>query len=120
MSIEDVVTIRSKYQKMTNPYVYSVTVIDLYTDKVLGIRRTPVIYTQFKFAEQSVKNNSNNLSDGTYQYAVIEETVLNVIRPSVDYMIPKQWWYKYNSVMDEFQECIVPPQLRSQSGFGIG
>lgn len=106
---------------MINPYVYTVTVIDLYTDNVVGIRRTPVIYTQFKYAEHAVKNNSNNLSDGlTYQYAVIEETVLNVIRPCVDYMIPKQRWYKYNSALDEFVECQVPPQLRSQSGFGIG
>jgi hypothetical protein len=105
---------------MINPIVYTVTVIDLYTDKVLGIRRTPVVYTQFKFAEHSVKNNSNNLSDGTYQYAVIEETVLNVIRPSINYMKPNQWWYKYNSVVDEFVKCHTPIELRNQSGFGIG
>jgi len=105
---------------MINPIVYTVTVIDLYTDKVLGIRRTPVIYTQFKFAEHSVKNNTMSLSDGTYQYAVIEESVLNVIRPCVDYIIPTRWWYKYNSATDEFEECQCPPQLRNQSGFGIG
>lgn len=105
---------------MINPVVYTVTVIDLYTDKILGIRRTPVIYTQFKFAEHTVKNNSNNICDGSYQYAVIEETVLNVIRPCVDFMKPNQWWYKYNSVTDEFEECKVPPQLINQSGFGIG
>jgi hypothetical protein len=106
---------------MTNPTVYTITVIDLYTDKVLGIRRTPAVFTQFKYAEHAVKNNSNNLSDGlTYQYAVIEETSLNVIRPSIDYIQPKQWWYKYNSVTDEFESCKVPPQLINQSGFGIG
>lgn len=105
---------------MINPIVYTVTVIDLYTDKVLGVRRTPVIYTQFKSAHLSVKNNSSTLTDGTYQYAVIEETVLNVIRPTVDYIKPSQWWYKYNSVTDEFEECSVPVQLRNQSGFGIG
>jgi hypothetical protein len=106
---------------MINPIVYTVTVIDLYTDKVLGIRRTPVVYTQFKYAEHSVKNNSNNLSDGTtYQYAVIEETVLNVIRPCVDFMSPNQWWYKYNSATDEFEQSQCPPQLKNQCGFGIG
>ena len=105
---------------MINPIVYTVTVIDLYTDKVLGIRRTPVIYTQFKFAEHSVKNNTMNLTDGTYQYAVIEESVLNVIRPTVDFMKPSQWWYKYNSAVDEFEESQCPSQLRNQSGFGIG
>jgi hypothetical protein len=105
---------------MINPIVYTVTVIDLYTDKILGIRRTPVIYTQFKFAEHSVKNNTMSLSDGTYQYAVIEESVLNVIRPTIDFMKPNQWWYKYNSARDEFEECQVPHQLRNQSGFGIG
>jgi hypothetical protein len=106
---------------MINPIVYTVTVIDLHTDKILGVRRTPVIYTQFKYAEHSVKNNSNNLSDGiVYQYAVIEESVLNVIRPTVDFMKPSQWWYKYNSATDEFEPCQCPPQLRNQCGFGIG
>jgi len=105
---------------MINPIVYTVTVIDLYTDKILGIRRTPVIYTQFKFAEHSVKNNTMSLSDGTFQYAVIEETVLNVIRPTVDYIKPSQWWYKYNSVIDEFEDCEPPIQLKNQSGFGVG
>lgn len=105
---------------MINPIVYTVTVIDLYTDKILGVRRTPVIYTQFKFAEHSVKNNTMGLSDGTYQYAVIEESVLNVIRPTIDFMKLNQWWYKYNSVTDEFTESQCPPQLRNQSGFGIG
>jgi len=105
---------------MINPIVYTVTVIDLHTDKVLGVRSTPVIYTQFKYAEHSVKNNSNNLSDGTtYQYAVIEESMLNVIRPTVDFMKPSQWWYKYNSATDEFEEYQCPPQLRNQCG-GIG
>jgi hypothetical protein len=106
---------------MINPIVYTVTVIDLYTDKVLGIRRTPAIFTQFKYAEHAVKNNSSNLSDDiTYQYAVIEETVLNVIRPCVEHITPTQWWYKYNSVIDEFEQCKVPPQLQNLCGFGIG
>ena len=106
---------------MINPMVYTVTVIDLNTDKILGIRRTPVIYTQFKYAEHSVKNNSNNLSDGlTYQYVVIEESVLNVIRPCIDFMKPYQWWYKYNSATDEFEEYKPPVQLRNLCGFGIG
>jgi hypothetical protein len=45
---------------------------------------------------------------------------LNVIRPTIDFMKPNQWWYKYNSARDEFEECQVPHQLRNQSGFGIG
>ena len=106
---------------MINPRVYTVTVIDLNTDKILGIRRTPVVYTQFKYAEHSVKNNSNNLSDGlTYQYVVIEESVLNVVRPTLDFIRPFQLWFKYNSATDEFEESVAPPQLRNQSGFGIG
>ena len=106
---------------MTNNTIYTVTVIDLYSDKILGVRRTPVIYTKFRYAELSVKNNSNNLSDdGIYQYAVIEETMLNVIRPCIDFLRPYQWWYKYNSATDEFEECQTPPQLRNQCGFGIG
>jgi hypothetical protein len=105
---------------MINPIVYTVTVIDLYADKVLGIRRTPAVYTQFTFAKHAVRNNMKSLSDGTYQYAVIEESVLNVIRPAIDFIEPHQWWYKYNSILDEFEECNKPAQLRNQSGFGIG
>jgi len=105
---------------MINPTVYTVTVIDLYTDKVLGIRRTPAIFTHFKYAEHAVKNNNGDLADmSNYQYAVIEETVLNVVRPCIDMQFSK-WWYKYNSVIDEFEECNAPPQLINQSGFGIG
>jgi hypothetical protein len=106
---------------MINPIVYTVTVIDLYTDKVLGIRRTPAIFTQFKYAEHAVKNNSGDLSDGlTYQYAVIEETVLNIIRPCIDEIKSNKWWYKYNSAIDEFEVCNPPIQLANHSGFGIG
>jgi hypothetical protein len=106
---------------MNNPIIYTVTVIDLYTDTVVGIRRTPAIYTQFEFAEKSVRNNTKDLADGgAYQYAVIEETVLNVVRPCIDLITPNQWWYKYNSATDEFERCHAPIQLRNQSGFGVG
>lgn len=106
---------------MNNPIVYTVTVIDLYTDKVLGIRRTPAIFTQFKYAVLAIKNNTDDLADGlTYQYAVIEETMLDVIRPCVHEIKSNKWWYKYNSVLDEFEESNAPPQLMNQSGFGIG
>ena len=101
--------------------VYTVTVIDLYTDKVVGVRRTPGVFTQFKHAEYIVRNNTNDLSDGlTYQYAVIEETMLNIVRPCIDVIRPTQWWYKYNSATNEFECCQVPPQLKNMCGFGIG
>ena len=105
---------------MTSPTVYTVTVIDLYSDPTVGIRRTPVIYLKLGDAVYAVKNNLGNMSDGiTFQYAVIEETRLNVVRPQLDY--PQQsWWFKYNSAVDEFVSCAVPTQLRNQSGFGIG
>ena len=105
---------------MTSTTVYTVTVIDLYSDPTLGVRRTPVIYLELGDAVYAVKNNLGNMSDGiTFQYAVIEETRLNVVRPQLDY--PQQsWWFKYNSAADEFISCGVPPQLRNQSGFGIG
>ena len=105
---------------MTSPTVYTVTVIDLYNDPTLGVRRTPAIYLVFNDAVYAVKNNLGNMSDGiTFQYAVIEETRLNVVRPQIDYK-QQCWWFKYNSATDEFVSCIAPPQLRNQSGFGIG
>lgn len=100
--------------------VYTITVIDLYTDKVLGLRRTPAIFTDLHTAIYTVRNNVDNLSDGIlYQYAVIEESVLNVVRPNLE-LSGFRLWFKYNSAKDEFEECPAPPQLRMQSGFGIG
>ena len=100
--------------------VYTVTVIDLYTDTVLGLRRTPAIFTDLDSAIYTVRNNVDNLSDGIlYQYAVIEETVLNVVRPNLEHS-NLRLWFKYNSALDEFVECKAPPQLRMQTGFGIG
>jgi len=105
---------------MINPIVYTVTVIDLYTDKVLGLRRTPAIFTDLNKAIYTVRNNVENLSDGImYQYAVIEESELNVVRPNLDGQ-GLRLWFKYNSALDEFEESSPPLQLRMQSGFGIG
>jgi hypothetical protein len=103
-----------------NNTVYTVTVVDIYTDTVVGIRRTPAIFTDLHTAIFTVKNNVQDVSDGgTFQYAAIEETQLNYIRPSVD--SPRRcWWFKYNSATDEFIQDIAPHALRNQSGFGIG
>lgn len=105
---------------MINQTVYTITVLDLYTDKILGIRRTPAIFTDLHDAIYTVRNNVDNLSDGIlYQYAVIEESLLNVVRPNIEHS-SLRLWFKYNSVMEEFDECLPPPQLRMQTGFGIG
>lgn len=105
---------------MINPTVYTITVIDLYTDKVLGLRRTPAIFTDLNKAIYTVRNNVENLSDGImYQYAVIEKSELNVVRPNLDGQ-GLRLWFKYNSALDEFEEVPPPSHLRLQSGFGIG
>jgi hypothetical protein len=105
---------------MTTNIVYTVTVIDLRNLLPLGIRRTPLVCTDIEDAIYAVKNNMQDLADGaTYQYAVIEKTVLNVVRPNIE-GDGSRFWYKYNSVTDEFEPCEVPKALRNQTGFGIG
>lgn len=100
--------------------VYTVTVIDLRNLLPLGIRRTPLICTELEDAIYAVKNNIRDLADGaTYQYAVIERSMLNEIRPNLEQM-SMRLWYKYNSVIDEFEPCDMPVALRNQTGFGIG
>lgn len=100
--------------------VYTVTVVDLYTDPVLGIRRTPVIYSRFDDAAFTVRNNVGDIAENaSFQYAVIEESYLNVVRPQMDSKL-KRWWFKYNSATEEFEPCVVPRQLLHQNGFGIG
>ena len=105
---------------MITSTVYTVTVIDLRNLLPLGIRRTPLICTELEDAIYAVKNNLRDLADGsTYQYAVIERSLLNEIRPNLEQQ-SMRLWYKYNSVIDEFEPSEMPIALRNQTGFGIG
>lgn len=103
--------------------VYTVTMLDLVSDPVLGTRRTPVIFTSLEKAISAVKNNEDDLTDDNlYQYAVIEETLLDVIRPDLIYDVRKLW-FKYNMASKEFEFCPLdnlPKALIKLSGFGIG
>jgi hypothetical protein len=100
--------------------VYSVTVIDLRSENVIGFRRTPAIFTKLEDAMFAVKNNLHDISDdSTYQYAVIEKTKLNVIRPNLENK-STQWWFRFNSASGEFVETIKPSTFLHQTGFGIG
>jgi hypothetical protein len=103
-----------------NNTVYSITVVDVRGNDVLGFRRTPGIFNRLEDAKFIVKNNFNDISDdSTFQYAVIEETELNSIRPNLE-SNSKQWWYRFNSVTGEFVRTDKPAKFLHQSGFGIG
>lgn len=103
------------------PVVYSITMVDLSDfDNPLGFQKTAAIFTDLNRASYAVKNNEDNLADsGAYQYAVIEKTALNLIRPLIDCSELKLW-FKYNSILDEFEPCVEPKQFIRVSGFGIG
>lgn len=102
--------------------VFTVTVIDIVGDPVLGNRRTPAIFTSLDDAVRAVRNNDNDMADDNfYQYAVIEETLLNVVYPMIDG--GEKLWFRYNSILDEFEPCepiTVPNRLAKLHGFGIG
>jgi len=102
--------------------VYTITVIDIRDgDSVLGFQKTPAIFTTLEHAVYAVVNNENDLADdGTYQYATIQQTWLNEIRPLLQLTNTTKLWYQYNSVLDEFQPCIEPKQFNRVNGFGIG
>lgn len=105
---------------MKHSIVYTITVIDIRVNFPLGLRATPLICDNIEDAIYAVRNNLNDLSDGAiYQYAVIEKTFLNVVRPNLEEDSMKLW-YKYNSVIDEFEPCSIPTILQNQNGFGIG
>jgi len=101
--------------------IYTVTVIDTRdTTSVLGFQKTPAIFTDLQRAVYAVTNNEGDLADeSTYQYAVIEQTWLNEIRPLLEVSTDKLW-YQYNSVLDEFHPCNEPKQFHRVHGFGIG
>ena len=100
--------------------MYTVTVLDFHTDAILGIRRTPAVYTKWADADFTIRNNLQDLADGgTFQYGVIEESRLNMIRPNLECQRPR-WWYKYNQIHNIFEPCAGLAPMRYQSGFGIG
>lgn len=107
---------------MTKMIVFSVTVIDIIGDPVLGSRRTPGIFTTLEKALSVVKNNEGDIADNNlYQYAVIEETLLDELRPTL--LDGVKLWFKYNTITDEFDPCsntTLPFQLNRLHGFGIG
>ena len=102
--------------------VFTITVINIVSDPVLGVRQTPAIFTSLPDAIRTVRNNDNGMSDeGFYQYAVVEETLLNKVYPRLYDGV--RLWFKYNAVLDEFEPCdsmSIPKQLRNLCGFGIG
>jgi hypothetical protein len=102
--------------------VFTVTVIDIIGDPVLGNRRTPAIFTSLTDAIRAVRDNEGDMADdGFYQYAVIEETLLNVVYPFIDG--GEKLWFKYNSILDEFEPCKppnIPSKIAKLYGFGIG
>jgi hypothetical protein len=102
--------------------VFTVTMLDIIGDPVLGSRRTPAIFTSLSDAIRAVRDNESDMADdGFYQYAVIEETLLNAVYPFIDG--GEKLWFKYNSIIDEFEPCepiTVPNRLAKLHGFGIG
>jgi len=105
---------------MMSNTVYTVTVIDLRVGIPLGLRRTPLICTKLEDAIYAVTNNLRDLADGaTFQYAVIEKSLLNTIRPTLE-VDSMKLWFKHNSVTSEFEPTMVPAMLHNQAGFGIG
>jgi hypothetical protein len=103
--------------------VYSLTLLDLVGDPILGNRRTVAIFTNLERAKWIVKNNLNNLTDDNfYQYAVIEKTELNTVRPQLKVENTEKYWFKYNTVLEEFEPLTIIPSgnIFKLSGFGIG
>jgi len=101
--------------------VYTITVIDINDRKnILGVRRTPAIFSTLQAAAFTVRNNIGDLSDGgLYLYAVIEESLLNEVRPNIERQ-SKQLWFRYNCVLQEYEPILKPEQFKNQFGFGIG
>lgn len=103
--------------------VYTVTLIDVMRDSVLGDRRTPAIFTSRRDAVQAVLNNQDDLCDSNqYQYAVIEKSQLNVVRPDLR-LDKEQLWFRFNTATQEFQSwdvSLVPKNIARLRGFGIG
>lgn len=102
--------------------VFTITLLDIIGDPILGNRRTPAIFNSLKDAILALRNNEGDMAeDGFYQYAVIEETLLNVVYPSIDN--GEKMWFKYNSITDEFEPCsntVLPHNITKLCGFGIG
>ena len=103
--------------------VYTITVIDVVGDFLLGNRRTPAIFTSLEQAISVVRDNDHDLNDNNlYQYAVIEKSMLDIVFPDL-HLKMERYWFKFNTTSQEFEPCdimVIPKNIARLRGFGIG
>ena len=101
--------------------IYTVMVItDLYHDEQtkcpeFGSSRLVGWYPEFNMANSSVKENSCDINETCYNYALIEECEWGLYHPA-----SKRWWYKYNKEKDEYIPIDEPDFIKGFCGFTIG
>jgi len=102
---------------MTKPKnIYTITVmedVDLFTNKVSSPSRTMGWYPSLKRAKETLHNNTGNLHECLYMFAVIEKTQEGVF-PICD----ERWWYGWKK--NAWVAIDEPKEVYNIVNFGIG
>ena len=93
--------------------IYVVTVIENF--KTRSHRRTVGFYFDEKKAIENVKDNSCDIEECLYDWAVIEEM------PAGFYICPtKEMWFKWNEDTKKYEKCEKPEETKGIINWGIG
>lgn len=80
-----------------------------------GSERLVGWYYEFEKAFSSVSENSCDINETCYKYALIEECEEGLYNPA-----SKRWWFEYNREKDKYFEIEEPDFVKGFGGFTIG
>lgn len=64
------------------------------------------------------RNDGDIYEMGSYPYCVIEETLPGLYSYCLKFRT--EWWYRFNTDIDQYIPCEKPPEKSNVVGFGIG
>lgn len=92
----------SKDPDIKNPYIFD-----------YGDRRCVGWFNNLEEAEFAVEQNINNIHDGMYNYAIIEEMLPGIFTKDISRRV-----YKWE--LNQYIRIAIPTELKHASNFGIG
>lgn len=97
--------------------IYTITAFEDLCDKygVNGFSRCFGFYADLETAKERLKNNTMDINETIYNYAVIEE-----VGEGIHYYAQKRWFYKFDYEKGIYYPIDEPEELKQIVNFGIG
>lgn len=97
--------------------IFTITSIQDLDEKygIKGSSRTFGFYTDFKTAEERVRENATDMHECLYLYVVIEK-----VPEGISQYVRERWFYKYNLEKGVFEPIDEPECVKHYCNFSIG